>query len=486
MNRTHKELKNWEFVRKLTLNFQDEQTEQQFRKNYFVKSIKTIRLALLTSMILFAGFGLLDHSASPYFFEEFLFVRFYLVVPFLLILFGISFLNRFKEYWEMVMLLAIILTGSALIFMLHRDPQNIYYYGGIFVIYTGGYFFIKLRFFKASIGGITLLLIYNLAYFLMPDSGGAGINIIMVANALFISTNVVCMIGLHSVEMLERQNFLRQKELSEKQVEIEQINADLEKTIQTRTKDLLLAKEKAEHSDRLKSAFLANMSHEIRTPMNGILGFSDLLKDPKLTGSEQQRFISIIEKSGARMLNTVNDIIEISKIESGQLDLHFGTVNISEEIHTLYEFFRPETDSKGLEFSYKINLNDEENSLLTDKSKINSILTNLIKNAIKYTDSGFVKVKCERKNDFIEFSVSDSGIGIPINRREAIFNRFEQADILDKHAKQGSGLGLAISKSYIHALGGEIWVEAAEPNNFHQPNTGSVFCFTLPLAQNES
>jgi signal transduction histidine kinase len=472
------------YLSKVTLNFSDVDLEKEFRCKYFEKSLLIVRISVLTSVLLYAGFSLLDAITSPLYSGEFSIIRFIVVIPVLLAFTVLTFHSGFRLFWQPSLAFVLLVAGSGIIYMLHRDPYNMYYYGGLFLIFMGGYFFLKIRFFTASIAGILLVILYNIGYFIVPSVYILPLPSLLTANAFFIASNIICMIGLYSIEHLERIDFYNQKLLAIKQAEIENNNAILENKVKQRTSDLVEAKEKAEHSDRLKSAFLANMSHEIRTPMNGILGFSDLLKNPKLTGTEQQRFISIIEKSGVRMLNTVNDIIEISKIESGQLDLHYSTVNIAEEIHTLYEFFRPETDSKGLEFSYTINLNNNDNSLQTDKSKINSILTNLIKNAIKYTDSGYVKVKCERKNDFIVFSVSDSGIGIPKNRREAIFNRFEQADILDKHAKQGSGLGLAISKSYIHALGGEIWVESAEPNNFHQSNTGSVFYFTLPFGAN--
>ena len=237
--------------------------------------------------------------------------------------------------------------------------------------------------------------------------------------------------------------------------------------------ELIKAKEKAEESDRLKSAFLANMSHEIRTPMNGILGFTDLLKEPGLTGKQQKDYIEIIQKSGDRMLNTVNDIIEISRIETGQIKLVSNLVNISDHLTTLCIFFRLEAENKGLKLILDNNLTQAESLIKTDKNKFGSIVTNLIKNAIKYTDKGSITIGCNKKGEFLEFYVTDTGIGIPANRIVAIFNRFEQADIEDSRALQGSGLGLSIVKSYVEMLGGEIWVESEE-------GVGSQFYFTHP------
>ncbi|PCH54215.1 MAG: hypothetical protein COC22_00675 [Flavobacteriaceae bacterium] len=237
---------------------------------------------------------------------------------------------------------------------------------------------------------------------------------------------------------------------------------------------LIAAKEKAEESDRLKSAFLTNMSHEIRTPMNGILGFSSLLKEPGLSGAKQQKYIEIIEKSGNRMLNTINDIIDISKIDSEQMLVLIEDADISEQLIDLFHFFEPQCNEKGLMLNLDSSFKLEHILIQTDKLKFNSIFTNLIKNAIKYTDAGEISIGCIKKEKHIEFHVKDTGIGVPAGRQQAIFNRFEQADIEDKRAFQGSGLGLAIVKAYVEMLGGEIWLNSEE-------NKGTTFFFTLPF-----
>lgn len=237
--------------------------------------------------------------------------------------------------------------------------------------------------------------------------------------------------------------------------------------------ELIIAKEKAEESDRLKSAFLANMSHEIRTPMNGILGFSDLLKEPNLSGKKQKKYIEIIEKSGVRMLNIINDIIDISKIESGQMKLSMSETSVNDKLEYIYTFFKPEVEKKRLKLSLKNKLLSKEATIITDPDKFLAILINLVKNAIKYTNEGSIEFGCENKGKYLEGFVKDTGIGISKDRQEAIFERFIQADIEDKLARQGAGLGLAISKSYVELLGGKIWVVSEE-------GIGSTFYFSLP------
>jgi PAS domain S-box-containing protein len=237
--------------------------------------------------------------------------------------------------------------------------------------------------------------------------------------------------------------------------------------------ELIKAKEKAEESDRLKSAFLANMSHEIRTPMNGILGFTELLKEPNLTGEEQQDYIRIIQNSGARMLNTIDSIVNISKIESGMMNVDKKESNINEQTEYIYKFFKQEVANKGLKFFFKNGLSSKEAIIKTDHEKIYSILTNLVKNAIKFTKEGSIEFGYERKGEYLEFFVGDSGTGIPETDRKLIFERFRQgSESLDRNY-EGSGLGLSISKSYVEMLDGKIWVES-------EVGKGSTFYFTIP------
>jgi PAS domain S-box-containing protein len=247
--------------------------------------------------------------------------------------------------------------------------------------------------------------------------------------------------------------------------------------------ELVKAKDKAEESDQLKSAFLSNMSHEIRTPMNGILGFSELLKEPGLTGERQREYIGVIEKSGERMLNIINDIVSISKIESGLMDVNIQSTDIKEQIDFVHSFFKLEMEGKGISFLIKNSLKGKENNIQSDIEKIYGILINLIKNALKFTKEGTIELGCrlrkEKESSELEFYVRDTGIGIPENRQKPIFHRFVQADVSGKMAYQGAGLGLSISKAYVELLGGKIWVESKE-------GKGSVFYFTIPYLKEQN
>ncbi len=242
--------------------------------------------------------------------------------------------------------------------------------------------------------------------------------------------------------------------------------------------ELIKAKEIAEENGRLKSAFLANMSHEIRTPMNGILGFTELLKNLKIKGEEQQEFIKIIEKSGVRMLNIINDIINISKIDSKQIEVSVSESNTNEQLEYIYYFFRLEAEQKKLHFSIKNELPLKKAGIRTDPEKLYAILTNLVKNAIKFTQTGSVELSCEVKGDFFEFYVKDSGPGIKEEQKEIIFERFRQGSEALNRNYEGAGLGLSISKAYVEMLGGKIWVENNAEKNANA--SGSTFFFTIP------
>ncbi len=233
------------------------------------------------------------------------------------------------------------------------------------------------------------------------------------------------------------------------------------------------AKIKAEESDRLKSAFLANMSHEIRTPMNGILGFTELLKEPHLADDKQSDYIDIIEKSGHRLLNLINNIIDLSKIESGQMKVNLSDVNLNEILEFALNFFLPEAAKKNIKLHLKNTLAEKEIIFTSDKEKLFGIFTNLVKNAIKFTERGSIEIGYNIKESFFIFYIKDTGIGIPIDRQKAVFERFTHADIENKKAFQGAGLGLSIAKAYVEMLGGKLWVES-------KLEKGSTFYFTLP------
>jgi|WetSurMetagenome_2_1015567.scaffolds.fasta_scaffold00535_4 PAS domain S-box-containing protein len=240
-------------------------------------------------------------------------------------------------------------------------------------------------------------------------------------------------------------------------------------------RQLKIAKEKAEESDRLKSAFLANMSHEIRTPMNGIMGFSIMLANPLLPQPERDAYVKFISSSCDQLLHIVNDIIDISKIEAGQIDLSETAFDLKELFEELYSYYSQAATEKRIELVIKP-LPDKlaaNQRIISDRTKLRQVLDNLLSNAVKFTHSGKIILQCELVNRFIQFKVEDTGIGIPPDLQDAVFERFRQVETSYIKNYGGTGLGLSITKAYVEKMGGKIRISS-------ELGKGSVFSFDLP------
>ena len=242
-------------------------------------------------------------------------------------------------------------------------------------------------------------------------------------------------------------------------------------------KALLIEKEKAEESDRLKMAFLSNMSHEIRTPMNAIIGFSELLGFPDVDDKERADFIYQIQSNGALLLNLINDILDLSKIEAGELEMHYSNFDINKILQDIYINFENEKIVRN-KSEIKIILERQTDiktiSIKADEYRFKQVWFNLMGNALKFTSSGTITFGYKLNESDILFFVKDTGIGIPKDKQELIFHRFRQVDDTNTRTFGGAGLGLTISRNLVEAMGGRIWVETND-------QVGTIFYFTLPL-----
>ena len=238
--------------------------------------------------------------------------------------------------------------------------------------------------------------------------------------------------------------------------------------------ELIEAKDKAEESDRLKSAFLANMSHEIRTPLNSIIGFSELLDDPDFDSDQKTEFIRHIVDNGNSLLMIISDIMDFSMLEAGQLKLRQQPISVKKIMNELLTEFGHKAEVRGIQLRFDDSVNERDILITSDSYRIKQVFNNLIGNALKFTSEGFVEIGYKVKGEKIEFHVKDSGIGISPKHHQAIFERFRQVDNTKTRKYGGNGLGLAISKNLVKLLGGKIWLES-EPDKF------SDFFFTIPI-----
>jgi signal transduction histidine kinase len=245
-----------------------------------------------------------------------------------------------------------------------------------------------------------------------------------------------------------------------------------EQSLIEKNEELMIAKEKAEESDRLKTAFIQNISHEIRTPMNGIVGFVDLLQQPGIDYDKKAEYVSIINSCTNQLASLVNDFIDISKIESGNIVVNDTDFNISDLAIELNNSFVKAATDKGLNFTVLNEVGDIY--FKSDRDKIMQVLNNLVSNSIKFTHKGNILVKISKADSKIQFSVTDSGIGISESDKKIIFDRFRQVETGLNRSYGGSGLGLAISKGIVEFMGGKIWFDS-------NPGEGSVFAFNVPV-----
>jgi signal transduction histidine kinase/CheY-like chemotaxis protein len=286
---------------------------------------------------------------------------------------------------------------------------------------------------------------------------------------------------LHEVQEL---NINLEKRVMERTLELSRSNRKLRKEITERKrveKELLTARDRAEESDRLKSAFLANMSHEIRTPMNSILGFSSLLQDSKPTPVQQQKYIQIIRSSGDFLLKLIDDILDLSRVESNQLAFSLENFHPAQLLRDLYDLFSRDERllrKKEVSLRFSIGISDEF-TVHSDSVRVRQVLINLLGNAMKFTESGTIEFGCtsvrhkaDEQPDII-FFVKDSGIGIQASDHAKVFSRFWKAEEKLIQIHRGAGLGLPISKQLVEKLGGKIWFESS-------PGIGSTFFFSLP------
>ena len=268
-------------------------------------------------------------------------------------------------------------------------------------------------------------------------------------------------------QQIQDQNIMLEEKVKERTFRLEKLN-----------EELVLAKDKAEAGDRLKTAFMQNISHEVRTPLNGILGFAEIMSDPSFENEEKEMYKPLLQASCDRLINTITDYMDISLIASGNMEVRFSTIHINDLFSDYKDKYYELCLSKKLEFEYLPPADNQNLTIETDPEFFKKIITHLLDNAIKFTSTGFVKFGWEIKGNNFGMFVRDSGKGIADEAKSSIFNVFEQENLSLTRSHEGSGLGLSIIKGLLSLLGGQISFES-------EKGVGSVFYVTIPLKHSQ-
>ncbi len=385
-------------------------------------------------------------------------IRFLIVDPALVFVYLLSYSPSFILYAKNFLRILLIIGQVGIIIMItiadaSEEAYWAYYAGLILIILWSGFIF-RFKLFETILFFITTVLLYNIVAVFIQKIALQNIHSREFAwflgnNFFLISASILAIVGAYYLERYK-----------------DELSKENEKYIK--------AKEKAQESDRLKSSFLANLSHELRTPLNGILGFSKLLAKPNLTEEKKEIYLNTITKSGQQFLRIFDDIMEVSHIETDQLSIVKQPLSINSLLSDIYEQLKISAESKNIDLKITKTVSLDNDVIYSDSFKLKKVLFNLVENAIKFTQKGYVNMGCQLIDEQIQFFVEDSGIGISPQFANKIFDPFSQVETGFTREFDGVGLGLTIAKQFIELLKGKIWFDS-------EINVGTTFYFTLPV-----
>ena len=436
---------------------------------FYYKSQKHIRVAILAGVLMYSLFSILDLYMMPESYKYAWIIRFGVVSIVSAFIYLFSYRPNFSKYARIALTLLVIVSQLGIVSMIyfakpHEGAFWGYYVGLILVILWAALIF-RLSIPEVIFTSLTNILFYNVVAIGFQKMqqyphNSLEFGYLINNNFFLISTSMLAVLGAYQINNYKKSLKAHNRLLS------------LEKA------ELFKAKRKAEESDRLKSAFLANMSHEIRTPMNAILGFGELLKDIDLTPGKREEYIDIIQSKGHQLLHLINDIIDLSKIESNNIAINpepFQLNHLLDELLISYtRVLQNENKHKNIDLIFKKGLPDSKTWIKADVNRLKQVLSNLLDNAVKFTQEGEISVGYHLiESNYLQFYVKDTGIGIHLEKQSIIFERFRQVYDDRSLVNGGTGLGLSIVKSLVELTGGKIRVES-------KPDMGAKFYFTLP------
>ncbi len=430
---------------------------------------KELQLGLLAALVIYSMFGILDPFMAKENYHTFWLIRYGIVAPFIAISLILTTTKSFKRYAKLLMIILLLCGELGILLMIYladlSSPAALAYYAGLILVILWGGFVFRFSTLLSSLYLVLALVGYNLIAVFTHGLNLSNIHSTDFAwwlgnNFFLLGSGTLALVGTYNQYKYNRLNYEKNQKLRNEQA------------------NLIKAKVKAEESDILKTAFLSNLSHEIRTPMNGIIGFTEMLIDETPADHEKKEYGEIIIKSSRQLLKIINNILDVSRIQTGQIELYNHSSGIKNNLREIYETARPRAEQKGL----KLNLiceGQDEPRLHTDHLRLRQIMEHLLDNALKFTSTGHVDFGYKTNGGQIEFFVKDTGIGIESGHRGIVFDKFRQLDSSHNRSYGGTGIGLSIAFNLAKLLGGMLHISSNPPK-------GTSFVFTLPLNKAEA
>ncbi len=449
-------------INRFNLKFNNKQFEENFKENYYWTSLSIHRFAILLAIILYALFAYLDVWMSPDSKEKIWFIRFGIVVPILILTFVSTIFSVFRKANQLLFAFTSISLGLGIAAMISiaRESElgHNYYFTGLLLVIMWIYTFTRLLFIAAALSALIVTVSYFYVIIFIHDIIRTSPALFLNHLFFFISSNIIGMFAVYSFEYYYRKNFIH----------INNIELKREKQINERLMKI----------DKIKDEFLSNTSHELRTPVHGIIGISESLIDGATgrLGEETINNLQMVVSSGKRLSNLINDILDFSKLKNQEIELQNRPTDIRQLFEVAISVIKSTIKREDILLYNEIP--DSIPLVYGDENRIQQIIYNLVGNAVKFTYAGFVKVTAIEKEEFIEICVEDTGIGIPEEKFEIIFQSFEQADSSIARRYGGTGIGLSITKKLIELHTGKIWLTS-------EVGKGSKFHFTLPKSKNQ-
>lgn len=463
----------------LTLTFTDTDLERRFFEFYTDQYLGHGRVCLVLALFFYSFYGLFDQSLFGDAKQKMWFIRYVVVAPAFIFGFVYSYSKSFKVIWQYLFVGYVLLTGGGYVYMVAITPSSKGYllYTGIVFSLFFNYAFIRLRVIFSSLAGWLITIGYSWVTFSRynwPDE------VIVYDLPYIVGINILGMLIGYFIELSARNNFLLIKNLKQSQEALAQRQTDLQdrnRELMKAQKETHLAMKRAESASRAKSVFLASMSHELRTPLNAILGFSEVIGSDTGLSPHHKKNLEIINRSGVHLLQLINDVLDMSKIEAGKAELYVEDMELAALIRDVVDMMQIPAKQKGLSLIFDQS-SDFPRCVRADGPKIRQILINLLSNAIKFTDEGDVTLRLLSETSppdavILRGEVRDTGRGIHATNIERAFKPFEQ--LTANGEQKGTGLGLAITRRFVEMMGGEISASS-------QPGEGSTFSFSITVA----